>query len=178
MNRAHSRIGALAKGGFTLLEMVMVLVIIGILAGLSLPAVESAFTERAVRTDAHQLALMVKTAMIQSSEQHRAYVIDLTANSMALHPLGVAAADPSAPGAAADTADDTDSSATTDVEVTTQLDPPNELLLPDPDKPDAWTSMPDGTQWVFQPGELCPASRVRLKRGEAWLEMSFGALTG
>ena len=30
----------------------------------------------------------------------------------------------------------------------------------------------------FKPGELCPASRVHLGRGDAWLEMSFNALTG
>ena len=32
--------------------------------------------------------------------------------------------------------------------------------------------------WTFQPNELCPATRVRLSRGNAWLEMSFNALTG
>src|ERR1017187_10192814 len=49
------------SAGFTLLEMIMVLVIIAILAGLSMPAMHSAFVEQAVRKDAHQLALMVKT---------------------------------------------------------------------------------------------------------------------
>ena len=52
------------------------------------------------------------------------------------------------------------------------------LLTPDPQKTDGWLAMPDGTQWVFQPGELCPATRVRLARGDAWVEMSFNALTG
>lgn len=173
--------------GFTLLEMVMVLVIIAIMAGLSMPAMQSAFTEQAVRKDTHQLALMVKTAMIQSAEQHRPYVIDLTATTMALHPEGEAPADPDVSAGTNDdmspATDDNDAaanndSAPIDVELTTNLDPPNQLLIPDPQKADAWVAMPDGTEWVFQPGELCPATRVRLKRGEAWLEMSFSALTG
>jgi type II secretion system protein H len=175
--------------GFTLLEMIMVLVIIAIMAGVSMPSIESAFTEQAVRKDTHQLALMVKTAMIQSAEQHRPYVIDLTATTMALHPEGEAAADTddsattNAPASDTPTTSDDDSSATSttapvDVEITTQLDPPNQLLTPDPQKSNAWIAMPDGTEWVFEPGELCPATRIRMKRGEAWIELSFAALTG
>jgi prepilin-type N-terminal cleavage/methylation domain-containing protein len=166
----------LFRRGFTLLEMVMVLVIIAILAGLSMPAMQSAFTEQAVRRDARQLALMVKTAMIQSAEQHRAYAIDLTNTTMALHPVGEAPAEPDAP-ASIDDDDAAANNSATDVAVTSELDPPNQLLAPDPQKADAWIAMPP-TSWVFQPGELCPATRVRLSRGNAWLEMSFGALTG
>ena len=157
----------------------MVMVIMAIMAGLAMPAVESVFTEQGIRKDSHQLALMVKTAMIQSAEQHRNYVIDLTSTTMALHPEGAPPADADAP--TTDDAPDADSStnaAPVDVEVTTTLDPPNQLLTPDPAKADSWIAMPDGTEWVFQPGELCPATRVRVKRGEAWLEMSFAALTG
>jgi prepilin-type N-terminal cleavage/methylation domain-containing protein len=171
------RNAALRRSGFTLLEMCMVLFIIALLFGVTMPAMESAFTEQAVRRDAHQLALMVKTGMIQSAEQHRAYVIDLTSTTMALHPVGEAAADPDA-----SSSDDEDASANKsamqNVEVTSGLDSHNRLLTPNPQKANNWMDMPDGTQWVFQPGELCPAPRVRLKRGDAWLEMSFNALTG
>jgi len=195
MNRASFRNGAPAEGGkawpleitfrkntafrgsgFTLLEMCMVLFIIALLFAVTMPAMQSAFVEQAVRKDAHQLALMVKTAMIQSAEQHRAYVIDLTATSMALHPVGEAAKE--ADASSTDDADAvSDKPATEAVDVTSDFDPPNKLLAPDPQKSDAWIDMPP-TSWIFQPGELCPATRVRLTRGDAWLEMSFSALTG
>ena len=156
----------------------MVLFIIALLFGLTMPAIQSAFVEQAVRRDAHQLALMVKTAMIQSAEQHRPYVIDLTAVTMALHPVGKAPADPDTSPSADDADAAPANSAMVDVAVTSELAPPNQLLAPDPQKPDAWVAMPSGTQWIFQPGELCSAPRVRLARGQAWLEMSFDALTG
>ena len=168
------------RRGFTLLEICVVLFIIAMLFTLAMPAMQSAFTEQAVRKDSHQLALMVKTAMIQSAEQHRAYVIELSPTAMALHPVGEAAAPPDA-SSSDDNTDDAgaaNNSAMVDVDITSGLDPSNKLLAPDPQKADAWMAMPDGTQWIFQPGELCPATRVRLKRGEAYLEMSFGALTG
>jgi prepilin-type N-terminal cleavage/methylation domain-containing protein len=170
---------AVRRTGFTLLEMCMVLFIIALLAGLSMPAMQSAFTERAVRNDTHQLALMVKTAMIQSAEQHRTYVIDLTDTTMALYPEGETPADADASASTNDDDAAADgSSAPEDVEISGKLDPPNQLLAPDPLKADAWNAMPPDTQWIFEPGELCPATRVRLKRGDAWLEMSFNALTG
>jgi prepilin-type N-terminal cleavage/methylation domain-containing protein len=168
--RRHAR-------GFTLLEMIMVLVILAILAGLSLPSVESAFTEQGVRRDSHQLALMVKTAMIQSADQNRAYEIDLSPTEMALHPVGEAAADPTADAATTDGDTSSDSAKPVDIVVTSELDPANKLMVPDPIKANAWESIPP-TTWIFKPGELCPATRVRFSRGEAYVETSFDALTG
>lgn len=155
----------------------MVLFVIALLLGLTMPALQSALVEQAVRRDAHQLALMVKTGMIQAAEQHRNYVMDLTSTTMALHPGGPAPKiESSLPTGAV--ADDAAPLATVeDVEVTTQLETPNQLLTPDPRKANAWIAMPQ-TEWIFQPGELCPASRVRVGRGKAWVEMSFNALTG
>ena len=163
-------------GGFTLLEMIMVLVIIAILACLAMPSFQSAFTEQAVRKDSHQLALMVKTAMMQSADQHRAYAIDLSTTEIALHPVGTAAADASDSDT---TADDTssDTSKPVDIVVTSELDPANKLRVPDPQKTNAWIAIP-ATTWIFQPGELCPATRIRFERGDSYIEMSFDALTG
>jgi len=133
-----------------------------------IPAIQSAFVENALRADARQLALMVKTAMLESSDEHRVYVIDLTTAHLDLHPAGNAST--------ADTP--SDSGATPeDGEVAYSFDGSNKLLVPDPEKKNAWTKLPD-TSWVFQPGELCPATTIRLVRGGSWVEISFNALTG
>jgi prepilin-type N-terminal cleavage/methylation domain-containing protein len=166
------------RSGFTLLEMIMVLVIIAILAGLALPSFQSAITENAMRKDTHQLALMVKTAMLQSADQNRAYMIELSPTEIALHPVGEAAADPDADADSNGSVDaPTTNNAPVDVVVTSEIDPANHLQVPDPVKANAWMAMPP-TQWVFEPGELCPATRVRFSRGEGWIEMGFAPLTG
>ena len=158
--------------------MIMVLVIIAVLACLSLPSFSSAITENAIRKDSHQLALMVKTAMIQSADQHRAYMIELSPTEIALHPVGEAAADADASTTTDDASDtSTTSGAPIDVVVTSELDSANKLQIPDPQKDKAWIAIPP-TQWVFQPGELCPATQVRFQRGNAWITLNFGALTG
>ncbi len=158
--------------------MCIVLIIIVLLLGVSMPAMESAFTEQGLRSDSHQLALMVRTAMIQSAEQHRNYVVELDSASIALHPQ-----DPTVKPDedATSVTDATDAAATSpvmeDVTATDELDAKNKLQAPDPDKTDKWIDMPP-TTWVFQPGQLCPASRVRMTRGDAYVEMSFTPLTG
>jgi hypothetical protein len=133
--------------------------------------------------------------MIQTAEQNRPYVIDLSGTTMALHPQGETAAAPS-DGDDDSTSGDADTGANAtagpnvdqngvlqkitpvDVTLTTTIDPPNQLQAPDPQKANAWIAMPDNTEWVFQPGELCPATQVRLARGDAWVQLNFNVLTG
>ncbi len=150
----------------------MVLLIMAILAATMMPAIQSAFVENAIRADSHQLALMVKTGMLQSADQQKVYVLDLTNHTMDLHPARAPKSDSFFPPTPA--SDDPDDDAT---DLSQKLDPANKLLIPDPKRPSAWITIP-ATSWIFRPGELCPATRVRLARGEAWVEMSFNALTG
>jgi prepilin-type N-terminal cleavage/methylation domain-containing protein len=154
-----------ARRGFTLLELCIVLLIMAILLGVMAPAIHSVFVESALRADARQLSFLVRTAMLQSGDEHRGYVLDLTASSLDLHP---AATGPAADAPAGDAPD---------ASATYQLDAADKLYVPDPKKKSAWIRMP-ATSWTFQPGELCPATRVRMMRGKAWLEMNFNALTG
>ena len=44
-----------------------------------------------------------------------------------------------------------------------------------------YKTLEDGRRQIvayFVPGDLCPATKVRLTRGDSWLEMTFNALTG
>jgi len=151
-----------------------------------MPAMHTAFVEQAVRGDSHQLSLLVKTAMLQSADQHRTYILDLTSTSMSLHPAGMPDnADSSAtnetllsPQDKKNASDsDTNAAPLEDIVVDNQLDSANKLLIPDPEKPKTWIPMPP-TSWIFAPDALCPATTVRVSRGESWLEMNFNALTG
>ena len=166
------------RAGFTLLEMCIVLLIILLLFGVTMPAIQSAFVEQALRQDSHQFALMVKTAMIQSAEQHRPYVMEMNSASVSLHPLGEVAKDPDDP--ANQSQDDAPASTTTqleDVTATDAFNAPNKLLVADLDKKDTWIDMPQ-TTWTFRPGALCPATTIRMSRGDSWVQMDFTPLTG
>jgi len=181
LNAPELAAGFFNRRGFTLLEICTVLVIIAIFLGAMMPAMQSAFVEKDVRDDARQFSLMVKTAMLQSADQNRNYVIDLTSAMISLHPEGDTSnpdADTDKASAPANSEDDSDKNPVPrDFVATSPFDKLNKLLVPDPEKPNGWVDMP-ATSWVFKPGQLCPATRVRLSRGEAWLEMSFNPLTG
>jgi prepilin-type N-terminal cleavage/methylation domain-containing protein len=188
-NRAPRPAVAGYRRGFTLLEMVIVLVVIAILAAMSIPAFSSAVNEHRVREDAHQVAMMIRQAMLQSGEQHRTFFVDLNKNTITLHAEGEQAPDADTdaklfgPGSGGtETNADipiTETVSQPAVDEEKQIDPANKLQIPDPNKADAWIDLPDdGQEWTFQPGQLCPATKVRLVRGDAYLELDFAALTG
>ncbi len=169
--------------------MIIVLVIIAILAATTMPGFSSAVNEHHVREDGHQLAMMVRQGMIQSTEQHRVIVMDLTKNTMKLYAQGEEAkadADADAQlfkdsGSTQTNSDQpvADTVTQTGIDQEQTLDGANKLMVPDPNKTDGWLNVPDdGVEWVFQPGELCPATKIRVVRGDAYLELDFGALTG
>jgi prepilin-type N-terminal cleavage/methylation domain-containing protein len=150
-----------AARGFTLLEMCIVLFIIALLASAAMPALSSAFNERALRNDSQAFSVMVKTAMIRSSEEQRPYVISLEGKNLLMEP---------APAAIAE-----DSAAPTDETQTQTLG--NALKFPDATKKNAWNSLRAVT-WTFEPNGLCPLARVRFERGASHIELGFNALTG
>ena len=155
--------------------MVVVLVILGILMTVIAPGMQSAFAEQRLRSDASELSLMVKTAMIQCEEEHRTYVLQLSETGLSLAPQAPAKTDDaSAPSTT--TTDDPKSQDATATE-SWQLNQQNQLLLPDPKAAGRWQRI-ESAQWVFRPGELCPASDVLFTRGEAQLHLNFNALTG
>ena len=167
-----------SSGGFTLLELCIVLILIALLIGSFVPSIVTALTEQSIRNDSHQLAIMVKTAMIQSGEQNRTYALDFTASSMSLHPADN-------PDSGAKTIfpslmdkPDADVPAPVTVEMSWALTNPTKMVIPDPQKKNGWKPMPKTMTVLFRPGELCPLQTVRFTRGEAYIEQSFNGLTG
>lgn len=173
------------RRGFTLLELCTVLCIIVLFLGAMMPAMQSVFREKALRDDAHQLSLMIKTAMLQSADQHVTYELDLTSSTMSLHPAGNGKPDqnddlendPNFASQKQNNNPDADAPPSQDIVVNAPIDSANKLLIPDPEKTNAWMELTQA-QWLFKPGELCALPRVRITRGDAYLEMSFNALTG
>lgn len=163
----HPRAFPRRRRGFTLLELCIVLFIIALLAGVAMPAMDSAFEEQSLRTDAHQLSLMVKTAVIQSGEKQQPFTLVLAGKELNLTP-------------AAQTDESNRATAKSDADSGNQAisySLSNGVKFPDATKRDKWESLPVVT-WVFRPNGLCPLPRLRLERGSAYLEMSFNALTG
>jgi prepilin-type N-terminal cleavage/methylation domain-containing protein len=144
--------------GFTLLEICIVLVILGVLMGVIAPGMQSALNEQSVRSDACKLSLLVKTAMLRSNEEHKAYVLNLSEKNWSLAPFEAGKDDTAAVP-----------------EDSWQLS--NQLLLPDPKSEGNWQPILSA-QWVFRPGQLCPATAVCFTRGQSRLELTFNALTG
>ena len=163
---------AKARRGFTLLEICIVLLILGILMGVIAPGMQSALAEAGLRADARQLSLMVKTAMLQSVEEHRVYVLDLSEKDLSLGPIA-----PPAPDEEKTPDPDQPLEQAQDSTQTWPVDSHNKLLLPDPKSTGHWQLI-QSAQWIFRPGELCPASTICFTRGEARLEVTFNALTG
>jgi len=167
------------RHGFTLLELCIVLFIMALLAGATMPAMESAFTEQSLRGDAHQLSLMVKTAMIKSGEQQRPYLIRLDGKELLLEPApsAVATDDASSAGATSAASSTLQDEGPAPEDVTMAQTLGNKLEFPDAQKANTWESL-SSVRWSFPPEGLCPLPRVRLQHGSAYIEMSFNALTG
>ena len=159
-----SRCAQFSRSGFTLLEMCIVLFIIALLSGMMLPSMQSVLSEQSMRNDSRQLSFMVRSAMLQSEEQHRPYVLELTSTSLSLHPVNASLKDDDTADSGDTDSADSPSDAPVDLKMFQKLDSQNKLLVPDPKKAGAWVAMPD-TSWTFKPGELCPATTVRLARG-------------
>jgi type II secretion system protein H len=155
--------------GFTLLELCIVLFIMALLAGAATPTLRSAFVEQALRNDGSEVARLVKTGMLTSTEQQRPCVLMLDKRALSLEPTP--SADTAASAAPkADLGDDAEEAAP----MTAKLE--HDLQFLD-EQTGRWAS-PATLNWQFVPNGLCPVPRLRVAVGDAYLEMNFNALTG
>lgn len=143
--------------GFTLLELCLVLVLLALLAGVCMPAMNSALTEQALRSDTRQLSLLVKEAMMRCEEENTSYVLRLHDHHLSLSP------------------DVSEKSTSSNDSTASAID--NAIAVPDSHQAGTWDPISTAS-WTFAAGALCPMPRVRVQRGDSSIEMSFDALTG
>ena len=154
------------------------LLIIALLAAATMPAFNSAVNEHRVREDGHQLAMMVRSAMIESTEQHRPYIIELTkfrCRSIRKANLPRKSDDPDATlfkdSGSTNSDQPVEDTVTEDVEVEKQLEAANKLQHPTRARPTAgWTCPATDYSGCSSRGGLCAATPVRIARGDAYLE--------
>ena len=140
--------------GFTLLEMGLVLFIILVLAGITIPFASGLINEERLRGSTRDLQLLALTARQLAVTENRPYQIQLADGGFALQPYPAGEAEPlkTFPLAA-------------DVEYTIQRWGGKELRKPDSDA------------WIFQPTGLCEPLRFHFKRDGGWIEFTFNPLT-
>ena len=163
--------GGAHRGGFTLLEICIVLLVLAVLMGVIVPGMQSALNEQGIRTDARQLSLLIKTAVQQSNEEHGTYRVELGDGTVLL--------ERDQPASTLQTISTQDEEPTMKPEVlqSFRLSTENRLSISNTGnegdcKPVA------SAEWVFRAGELCPVTWISLERGKSRLDLDFNALTG
>jgi type II secretory pathway pseudopilin PulG len=154
------------SGGYTLLEIAIVLFIIVLLAGIALPAGNRFRKEAALRDCASALSLHARTARRLALQTQRPYEIRFSTNGFYVNP----------------------------VEAVTNADELATLQLPEhPMNPNLrWQLFRWGERkpselvedsWIFEPSGICEPLRVRFTETPtwsdqpAWIELAFHPLT-
>lgn len=159
------------RGGYTLIEVAIVLFIIIVLAGIAIPATSRFRREGALRDCARDLSLQARTARRLALQTQRAYEIRFSTNGFYVNALEAgtnhaATAFPGDPGDASLAAQEL----------------PEHRLSPDI----TWQLTRWGARdpsrlaedsWVFEPSGICEPLRVRFTQDRAWIELAFHPLT-
>jgi len=153
--------------GFSLLEMVIVMFIIMVLAGLAIGVTREVFGQEELRATSRKLALFAKTARQDALRENVAYILTLTPDRFILQPAEEFVE--------AQTESESDSEK--------PVVKPIEFMLPEKVKLKVkiwgskdWEKLKEVT-WTFTPTGLCAPHSFRLERDTAWMEMSFNPLT-
>lgn len=147
--------------GFSLLEMVIVLFIIMVLAGLAIGLSRDVFGQEELRGTAREISLLAKTARLKALDENISYKISITPNQLSLQPLEELNSEESVEGSGK----------------VIQYKIPEKVILKMKQWGDQeWQKIEEVT-WIFKPTGLCAPNSFRLERDGAWVEMSFNPLT-
>lgn len=160
MKYGLSRLRAESPRGYTLLEICLVIFIIALMVGASVPVISNLFQEERLRGSALKLELYAVTARRLAVMEGKAYEVRLTQDTFLLHPLS------------SDSRPDSTRVAT---ELAYKLPGTVGYRLQRWGE-EVWNK-PDDERWIFQPSGLCEPLSVQFTNNESWLTLSFNPLT-
>jgi type II secretory pathway pseudopilin PulG len=154
VSRPASSIGRLGRwaGGYTLLEIAMVVAIIVLLVGAAVPLTSGFVREQRLRDVVRELLVLAKTARMDAMTSGRATEVVFEKNGFVLRRPG-------------------DEEGSESVKLARGIT--YQLLPFAADK----ALRPDGQRWIFQPTGLCEPIAVKIMEDEAWIEVRFDPLT-
>jgi type II secretory pathway pseudopilin PulG len=145
-------LGSRRAGGYTLLEIAMVVAIIVLIIGAAVPLTSGFTKEQRLRDVVRELLVLAKTARADAMTTGRASEVVFTKKGFGLRRPG-------------------------DEELSETFSLPRGMrYVIEPFGADK-AVRPDGQQWVFQPTGLCEPLSVRVEEDEAWMQVTFDALT-
>ncbi len=150
------RPGGNLPGGFTILEIVMVMAVVTLLIGAAIPEISGMVRAERLKAPARELEGMAITARYQALAEQRPYQIILSQKGFRLERLG----DAKTGGVVAtyDLADD--------------------IALELATWPEEKWSQPRQHVWYFPPSGLCEPIRIMFRKGEAYFYQKYSAVTG
>lgn len=158
------------RHGFTLMEMLVVLAIVGMLFAGAFRGMASLNDERALRAPLNELRSMAKKAWQRSLQEQRAWQIRFRPGSMVLEPRQATQADDRAMLAAADQMARRGSGI-----VTYSFDPEIQVEIRHWAEREWHPPLPD--VWVFEHSGLCEPISVRFRSSIGAIAVQFDPLT-
>jgi prepilin-type N-terminal cleavage/methylation domain-containing protein len=171
-----------AAAGFSLLEIVVVLVLIAVLAGGAIGLMVSSDDERALKGSSVEIEALAKRARTVAALQQRPYALEFADNQVSLMPLAEAMVEPEHREKAAamlEAAEEGPVNSFASVHASWSAGAESRLFVR------RWASetwIPVDAKsrqvWRFDPEGFCEPVGVRIQLEESWLELEFHPLTG
>ncbi|PAW65913.1 MAG: hypothetical protein B9S38_14420 [Verrucomicrobiia bacterium Tous-C4TDCM] len=173
-----SRASKSAAAGFTLLEIVVVLVLIAVLTGGAISVMVSSDDERILKESSGEIESLAKRARTVAALQQRPYALEFFEGRVRMMPLAEAAIEPAEREKAAamlEIAGAESGSIHAEWSIKGELRMQVRRWASD-----TWIPIDSKSRqvWRFDPEGFCEPVGVRLETEKSWMEMEFHPLTG
>jgi prepilin-type N-terminal cleavage/methylation domain-containing protein len=175
---ARARASKPAAAGFTLLEIVVVLVLIAVLAGSAISVMITSADERALKNSSGEIEALANRARTVAALQQRPYALEFFENRVRLMPLAEAVIEPAEREKAAAMLELAGAeSGSIHAEWSSKGDLRMQVRRW---ASDTWIPIDSKSRqvWRFDPEGFCEPVGVRLETEKSWMEMEFHPLTG